>query len=497
MRLADCLQFGELVQGDPQVEVQKVVYDSRQAGPGTLFVAIPGFQTDGHTFIADAVNRGARAIVVEQPVDVPPEAAVLRVASTRRALSALASALYQWPSRRMRVLGVTGTNGKTTTTHLIRSILQRHGRKVGLIGTVHNFVGDEELPSRLTTPQAADVQELLHRMAQVGCEYAVMEVSSEGIAMNRVDHVEFDQGVFTNLTQDHLNYHKTFENYREAKMQLFRMLGEGGSKTPKRAIVNRDDPSAQHFCDVCQVPVYTYGLGPDAVVSAREIEISAAGSRFTLVTPQGEIALAIGLAGRFNVYNALAAAATCLAEGVDLATIKEALESTSGVAGRMEAVDAGQPFGVFVDYAHSPDGLENVLRTAQGFAKGRVFAVFGCGGDRDRSKRPLMGRIAAQLADYTIVTSDNPRSENPEQIVADIEAGIREVLPAQEHYEVIIDRASAIRRAIALASANDVIVIAGKGHETYQIFKDRTIAFDDRQVARAAIAAHEARKEGA
>ncbi|HLN63741.1 MAG TPA: UDP-N-acetylmuramoyl-L-alanyl-D-glutamate--2,6-diaminopimelate ligase [Symbiobacteriaceae bacterium] len=487
MRLRECLGLGRLLQGDPDTVITRVVYDSRRAEPGALFVAVPGFKADGHTFIDDAAARGAAGVVVEQPVEAPPGMAVLQVESSRQALAALSARLYRWPSRKLRVIGVTGTNGKTTTTHLIRYILQEAGHKVGLLGTVHNFIGDQELPASLTTPQASDLQELLARMVDAGCSHVVMEVSSEGLDMHRVDDVEFDIGVFTNLTQDHLNYHGTIENYREAKMQLFRSLGRGGAKHPKAAVLNIDDPSSGYFESVCTVPVIGYGLTPQAPVSAGEPECYPKGTRFQLRTPAGELDLSLKLAGRFNVYNALAAATVGMVEGLDLATIGRALEKAVGVAGRMEAVDAGQAYGVFVDYAHSPDGLENVLRTAQGFAHRRLIVVFGCGGDRDRSKRPQMGRIAAELADYTIITSDNPRSEDPEAIVRDIEQGVAEVAPPGHFYEIIVDRASAIEKAVATAEPGDVVIIAGKGHETYQIFKDRTIAFDDRLVARRSI----------
>jgi UDP-N-acetylmuramyl-tripeptide synthetase len=491
------LGLGRLLQGSSETEITGICYDSRKAGPGTLFVAVPGFKTDGHEYVADAVARGCACVVVEQPVRVPPEVAVLQVDSSRRALAVLAARFYRWPSRKLRVIGVTGTNGKTTTSHLIRAILQAQGRKVGLIGTVHNFIGEAELPASLTTPQPSDLQELMHRMVEAGCSHVVMEVSSEGLDMHRVDDVEFDVGVFTNLTQDHLNYHGTIEKYRDAKLQLFRMLGEPGVKGNKAAVLNLDDPSTGYFRDACAVPVWTYGLDRNGTVRADQVETWSKGSKLVLHTPKGEAPLSLKLAGQFNVYNAMAAATVGLAEGVPLDVIVRALAQENGVAGRMEAVDAGQPFGVFVDYAHSPDGLENVLRTAQGFARGRVIAVFGCGGDRDRSKRPQMGRIAAERADYTIITSDNPRSEEPLAIVREIEAGVNAVQPPGQFYEIVVDRATAICRAIAIAEPDDVIIIAGKGHETYQIFKDKTIDFDDRAVARRCIEERVARKEGA
>jgi len=316
-----------------------------------------------------------------------------------------------------------------------------------------------------------------------------MEASSEGLDMNRVDDVEFDLGIFTNLTQDHLDYHGTFSAYREAKAKLFRRLGEPGFKANKAAILNIDDPAAEYYRSVSAVPVYTYGLDPRAMIRAESIATSPAGTQFLLRTPHGEIDLSLRLVGRFNVYNALAAASAGIVEGVDLAVIKAALEAEEGVPGRLQAVRAGQPFGVFVDYAHSPDSLENVLRTARSFTRGRLIAVFGCGGDRDPTKRPIMGGIAGALADHTIITSDNPRSEEPTRIVQQIETGVVAQLGNGRTYEVVVDRAEAIRRAVEIAGPDDVVVIAGKGHETYQIFKDRTIPFDDRAVAHSLIEA--------
>lgn len=498
IKLKQLLGIGRLLQGDPEVEITSVTYDSRRVRPGAAFVALPGTRTDGHAYAAEAVARGAAVVVVERSVAAPEGVAVLQVESTRRALSAASAALYGDPSQKLRVIGVTGTNGKTTTTHLIRAILMAQGEKVGLIGTVHNFVGDQELTANLTTPQASDVQELMARMVQAGCTYVVMEVSSEGLDMHRVDDVEFDVGVFTNLTQDHLNYHGTLENYREAKLGLFRQLSRPGTKSGKAAILNRDDPSMGHFRDAAgSVPIHTYGLDRRAALYARSLVTTPDGTRFRMVSPQGELPVALRMVGQFNVYNALAASAVALAEGVPLERIRTVLERQVGVAGRMEPVRAGQPFGVFVDYAHSPDGLENVLTTARGFTRGRVIAVFGCGGDRDRQKRPRMGRIAAVLADHTIITSDNPRSEEPAAIIREIEAGVREALPPGHSYETVVDRTEAIERAVAAAAPGDVVIIAGKGHETYQIFADRTIHYDDREVARRVIKARLERKEGA
>lgn len=497
MRLAELADLGHIRQGNPAAEISGLAYDSRRVAPGHLFIAVPGFRADGHDFIPDALRRGATAVVVERPVALPADVAVLEVASARRAMPAIAARFHGFPSRRMRVIGVTGTNGKTTTTHLIRAILMEQGQRVGLLGTVHNYIGDQVLPVEHTTPEAADLQELLAQMAAAGSDAAVMEVSSHALELHRVDDVEFDVAVFTNLTQDHLDFHGDLTAYREAKGKLFANLGAAAVKPgPRAAVLNADDPASTRYRELSRVPVITYGLAAPADVTARDITITPRGAGFTLVTPQGELPMQLKLTGRFNVYNSLAAVCAGLTEGISLDIIRRALERTSGVAGRLEAVEAGQPFGVFVDYAHTPDGLENVLAAARGFTGGRVIAVFGCGGDRDRTKRPQMGRIAAELADYAIITSDNPRSEEPAAIVQEVAAGFAERRPDPAAYELVVDRADAIARAVALARAEDVVVIAGKGHETYQIFRDRTIHFDDREVARAAIAGVLARGAG-
>lgn len=489
MYIGDLSGLGQLVQGEPMTRIDRIVYDSRQAGPGALFVALHGSRVDGHRFVREAIALGASAVCVEQPVALPPEVPVLLVTSTRGALGQIAARLYDHPSRSIRVIGVTGTNGKTTTTHLIRAILMAAGHKVGLIGTVHNLVGEQVLAATLTTPQASDVQALLRAMVDAGCTYAVMEVSSEGLAMGRVADVEFDMAVFTNLTQDHLNYHKTFEAYRTAKGALFDQVERPGTKGRKLIILNQDDPAAAYYAAGRTVPVWHYSIGGRAPVMADGVHLRSNGTQFQLHLPSGVYPLSLLMAGQFNVSNAMAAAAVGLAEGVAPGLIIDALSRTPGVPGRMEAVAAGQPFGVFVDYAHSPDGLQNVLQACQSFTQGRVLCVFGCGGDRDRTKRPKMGRIAAELADYSILTSDNPRTEDPLTILSEIEAGFRQVVPARPFYEVEPDRGKAIARAIELAGEFDVVLIAGKGHETYQIFPDRTIEFDDRLVARAAILA--------
>ncbi|MDI6870243.1 MAG: UDP-N-acetylmuramoyl-L-alanyl-D-glutamate--2,6-diaminopimelate ligase [Bacillota bacterium] len=474
--------------GDLGVEVGGLAYDSRRVKPGDVFVCIRGLRTDGHFYVREAVERGAVAVVAERDLPEPVQAPFVRVADTRQALGLMAARHYGHPSRSLRLIGVTGTNGKTTTTYLVKSILETAGHKVGLIGTIRNLAGQEEIPTERTTPESLDLQALLAHMRDVGCTYVVMEVSSHAVELKRIAGAEFDVGLFTNLTQDHLDFHGTFEAYRAAKGKFFTGLGHSSKPGPRWAIINADDPSAEYFIRVSTVPVMTYGLARGCRVRAEDVRLSPTGLGYRLVAPEGVADLALHLSGEFNVYNSLAAAAAGLAERCPLNVVKQGLEAVAGVPGRFEVVDLGQPFAVVVDYAHTPDGLENLLRAAESVSRGRKILVFGCGGDRDRGKRPLMGEIAGKLADYTIVTSDNPRSEDPAAICAEVVAGVARTAPGPEAYRVLVDRRKAIQHAVEVARPGDVVLLAGKGHETYQIFADRTIHFDDREAAREALA---------
>lgn len=466
------------------VEITGIAYDSRQAGPGQLFVAMRGRQRDGHAFIPDAVGRGCAGLLVERADGVPGDIPYLLAPDARRAMALAAVTLYGHPTGALRLCGVTGTNGKTTTTFMVRHLLQGAGIKTGLLGTVQVLVGDAPVAAGLTTPEAPDLQELMARMVRAGCRAAVMEVSSIGLELERVTGCEFDVAVFTNLTQDHLDLHGTMEAYRDAKARLFSELGHPARplvKTgPRSAVINVDDPAGPYMAGRCRVPVITYGLQPGVAVRATGVELGAAGSKFTLESPQGARRVHQPLGALFNVYNALAASAVALHEGVSLDRVVEGLETMPGVPGRFEMVRGGQEYAVIVDYAHTPDALENVLRAARRVVTGQVMVVFGCGGDRDATKRPRMGEVAARLADLVVVTSDNPRGEDPAAILSQIEAGL------QAHptsYVLEVDRARAIAYALARARPGDGVVIAGKGHETYQVFKDHTIDFDDRAVA--------------
>lgn len=482
--------------GSMATEVGGLAYDSRQVKPGDVFVCIRGLRTDGHHYAKDALDRGAAAVVAERELSEPVDAPFVLVPDTREALGLMAARHYGFPSRSLRMIGVTGTNGKTTTTYLIKAILEEAGHKVGLIGTIRNLVGQEEIPTERTTPESLDLQRLLAHMRDAGCSHVVMEVSSHAVELKRIAGVEFDLGLFTNLTQDHLDFHGTLEAYRATKAKFFATLGRSTKPGPHLAVINADDPSAGYFADASTVPVLTYGLGEQARIRAVDVQLDGAGMRYRLLTPDWGTDVRLRLAGRFNVYNSLGAAAAGLGEGCAPEVIRRGLERVTGVPGRFELVDRGQPFTVIVDYAHTPDGLENLLRAADSVTRGRKILVFGCGGDRDRAKRPIMGEIAGRMADYTVVTSDNPRSEDPGAICAEVVAGVARTAAGPEAYRVVVDRREAIQHAVDVARPGDVVLVAGKGHETYQIFADRTVRFDDREVAAEALARREEARRG-
>lgn len=468
-----------LLAGSLEIEVRGLSYDSRQAKPGFLFVCIPGFKTDGHTFAGKAIENGATVIVAEREIDVPEGITLLMVANCRIVLAQLSSNFFHRPSEELRVVGVTGTNGKTTTTHLIQAILEEAGKKTGILGTLYARIEDIEKDLGRTTPESLDIEEFTGMVRDKNGEYLIMEVSSHALDLGRVDRISFDAAVFTNLTQDHLDYHKTMNEYKESKLKLFQQVADGEGKF---AIVNADDPAAQDFIKVSGSACYTYAINNPADIRAVKLKSTMKGSRFTVVSKNKEFEVNMKLIGLFSVYNALAAISFAIQEGIDTNVIKTALEKMEGVAGRFEQVDCGQNFTVVVDYAHTPDGLENILKTGQEIKENRLITVFGCGGDRDRTKRPQMGKIAAQYSDFSIVTSDNPRSEEPEAIIDDILPGLNSIENA--HFAKIVDRRDAIEHAIRLARKGDLVIIAGKGHETYQLVKDQVLHFDDREVAR-------------
>lgn len=477
------MRLSELLQGLPgqahhfrEADIHDITCDSRHVQPGTLFVAVPGTRKDGTAFADEAIRRGAVAIVAEKPVPGCP-VPVFVVPQARAALADLAARFHGHPTSRLNVVGVTGTNGKTTTTFLVRSILEAAGQKVGLLGTIQHAVGSRVLPSDNTTPGADTLQRYFAEMARAGCGAAAIEVSSHALDQGRVRGVRFAAAIFTNLTRDHLDYHPTFEHYRDAKGKLFEMLSSRAV-----AALNADDPVSEHYASRTPARVVTYGLKRPADVTASVELVTFHGTRLVLRAGGEEVRLHTRLIGTHNAYNILGAAACAWGMGYDLEVIKAGVENLASVPGRLEPVDAGQDFAVLVDYAHTDDALRNVLGCLRPLVRGRLLVVFGCGGDRDRGKRPKMGRVAAELADQVILTSDNPRSESPTAILSDILAGI----PDRERRKVLqeVDRRDAIKLAVSLARKDDVVLIAGKGHETVQIFRDRTAGFDDRLVAR-------------
>jgi UDP-N-acetylmuramoyl-L-alanyl-D-glutamate--2,6-diaminopimelate ligase len=466
-----------------------VTHDSRRVAPGAIFVALRGLKVDAATFAPPAIAAGAAAIVAEAPPAAVTRVPWIVVSNARLALAHLAAAFYQHPSHGLQVVGVTGTNGKTTTTYLISAILEAAGVPCGVMGTVAYRIGTRALEATRTTPEAPEVQALMRQMVDAGCRACVMEVSSHALALHRVDGIRFAAGVFTNLTRDHLDFHGGMEDYFAAKRRLFEMLPRDAP-----AVINADDPRAPALVEVSGRPV-TYGLSRPADVSTGPLSYSLDGLRFEVRTPQGSVRVRSRLVGRPNVYNILAATATTASLGVPIAAIERGLEDLSGVPGRFEIVSSPEDdITVVVDYAHTDDALRNLLETARPMATRRLITVFGAGGDRDRTKRPLMGMVAARLSDVVVITSDNPRGEDPGRIVEDVMRGAAsEMRQSNADVQTVIDRREAVEQAVGGASAGDVVLIAGKGHEKYQEIAGRTLPFDDVAIAREALEARRVR----
>jgi UDP-N-acetylmuramoyl-L-alanyl-D-glutamate--2,6-diaminopimelate ligase len=465
--------------------VTAIAYDSRRVTPGSVFVALKGLKTDGGAFAEQAASRGARAIVSESPRPDALAVPWLVVRDARLALALLADRFFDHPSRRMPVIGVTGTNGKTTTSYLLAAVLDAAGLRAGMLGTVTYRIGGEDREASRTTPEAPDVQQLLSEMLGQGSRSAVMEVSSHALSLKRVDGMRFAAGVFSNLTRDHLDFHADMEAYFAAKRRLFEMLPAGAP-----GVINVDDPRGPALVEIAGTPV-TYAIDAAADVTPGAIDLTLNGLRFDVKTPKGTVRIDAKLVGRPNVYNILAATATAVSLDVPISAIERGIAGLAGVPGRFEVVsDDADDITVVVDYAHTDDALRNLLETARPLSAARLITVFGCGGDRDRTKRPLMGMVAARLSDVVVITSDNPRSEDPARIIEEIERGIPagSQSPTRTPSVVsVVDRADAIERAIAMATAGDVVLIAGKGHEKYQQIGDRVLPFDDGEVARAAL----------
>jgi UDP-N-acetylmuramoyl-L-alanyl-D-glutamate--2,6-diaminopimelate ligase len=475
----------EGVSAQSSLTVTGISYDSRTVEPGQVFVALKGTQADGSAFVQEALDRGAVAIVSEQPPFPASRVPWAVVLDARLALAQMAAAFFRHPSADMQVVGITGTNGKTTTAHLVASIFEAAGISCGIVGTVAYRIGDERREATRTTPEAPDVQRLLRQMVDRGCGACAMEVSSHALVLHRVEEVRFAAGVFTNLTRDHLDFHKDMEAYFEAKRRLFDMLPHG-----RPSLLNIDDPRGLSLADTVGRPM-TFAIGRPADIMPGPLSFSLAGLTFAVRTPSGTVHVRSRLVGRPNVYNILAAIGTGVALDLPLETIERGIESLDGVPGRFEIVSSDKDeVSVVVDYAHTDDALRNLLETAQSLATGRLITVFGCGGDRDRTKRPLMGAVAGRLSDFIIVTSDNPRTEDPQKIIEEIQRGLTSDIKRINGQRVlaIVDRREAIGKAIELARAGDMVLIAGKGHEKYQITGNQVLPFDDVAVAREALA---------
>jgi len=468
--------------GRPPATITGIAHDSRRVAQGECFVAVPGFKEDARRFVPQAVRRGASLVVTEGAPLPDTAVAQVLVPSARLALAQLADRYYGHPSQHLVTVGITGTNGKTTTSYLIDALLRARGLHTGVIGTIQYVVGEERRPAGQTTPDALELQSMLAAMVARGTGGVVMEVSSHALALSRVDGIAFDVAVFTNLTQDHLDFHGTLDEYRRAKRRLFELLA-ASPKPGRTAVVNADDPSGVEMVRGLDLPVIQFGFG-GGDVRAVERRSSLDGIHMTVETPRGALTITSRLIGEHNMMNLLGAVGAGLALGLAPDAIAHALAGVSAVPGRFEQVHAGQPFLVIVDYAHTPDALERVLVTARRLTEGRLGVVFGCGGDRDRGKRPIMGEIAARLADHVWITSDNPRSESPEAIIDETAVGVLRVCADENRYARLPDREFAIREALLWARARDTIVIAGKGHETYQVIGSEIFPFDDREVAR-------------
>lgn len=473
MKLEKVLQGVEyqIIYGTDNIVINKLEYDSRCVKAGDVFVCIEGYSTDGHKYIKNALQNGAVAIICQKPPEGFLSTNIIKVKDSRAALAICGANYFDRPAGKMKIIGITGTNGKTTSTFMIKAILETAGHKVGLVGTIANYIGDKKIVSHRTTPESLDLQELFSDMVRAGCDYCIMEVSSHSLYLSRVYGVWFSQAIFTNLTRDHLDFHLTFENYYNAKLILF--------KNTQSSIINIDDEYGERLLNDASGKRLTYSINKESDVKASNIVMHSRGAEFDISYKGKDKLIHINIPGKYNISNALASAGACLAEGISLQDVKCGLGNMLCVPGRCELVTSASELGfeMIVDYAHTPDGLSNILSTAREFTSGRLISVFGCGGDRDKTKRPIMGQIGTQLSDIAVITSDNPRSENPTQIIKDVVEGC-----TKDNFIIIENRREAIKKAMEMALSGDVIVVAGKGHEDYQILKDKTIHFDEREI---------------
>ncbi|MEE9367862.1 MAG: UDP-N-acetylmuramoyl-L-alanyl-D-glutamate--2,6-diaminopimelate ligase [Pontiella sp.] len=467
------------ITGTLDPEITGMAYNSGRVNPGGLFVAVPGHKVDGSEFITEALSKGAVAVVSETQLDLGFDIVHVHVPNARKAMADLANVFYGNLTRKMKVVGITGTNGKTTTAYMVRDMLRDGGFLPGLLGTVAYEVGDRSIPSIRTTPEAPDLHGMFLQMKEAGCDAVVLEVSSHALALHRVRGIDFNINVFTNLTQDHLDYHKNMDSYFEVKTTLFQLLGNGPDQA---AVINLDDPWGPKLATECNVKasIVTYGFTEEAMVRASEAVVDASGTTFRVSSPWGSRRIKLKLLGRFNIHNALAALAVGGLSGIDLTVMAKSLENIQAIPGRLELVPNRKNKKVFVDYAHTDDALLNVLTTLREICRGQLIVVFGCGGNRDPGKRVKMGHVASELADFSIITSDNPRDEDPGVIASEIIAGYTD----QDGFEVVLDRREAIKVALLKIGRKDILLVAGKGHEFYQEFKDTTVPFDDREIVR-------------
>ncbi len=464
----------EKIIGNDDININGLKYDSREVSKGDLFICIQGFKTDGHKYIPEVINKKVSAVLIDKNLDnYSNKITYIKVKDSRKAMAQIAKNFYKDPLKDIDLIGVTGTNGKTTTTYLIKDILNKSGYKTGLIGTIEVYDGETSLDASRTTPESLDIYKYLAKMRDKNVKYAVMEVSSHALALNRVDTMEFKAAIFTNLTQDHLDYHKTMQKYAEEKVKLFKKI-----KTNGTAIINMDDEYSDFFLKNTDNKVITYSINNKSDLKAKDLKLALHGVSFKL----NNISYNLNLTGQFNIYNSLAAIGTALSLGIDESIIKKSLESIDGIPGRFETINEGQNFTVIIDYAHTPDSMINVLESLKNFEHKNVITVFGCGGERDKDKRPKMGKIAVQYGDYVIVTTDNPRSEDPKIIIDEVIDGINKSRYKTPFID-LVDREDAINHAIDKAEKEDVVIVFGKGHETYQVFADKTIDFNDKEVA--------------
>lgn len=486
MKLKDIITGlrGEKVIGDPNKDISQVSYDSRTAGKNSVFVAIYGFKTDGAMYADQAIENGSVAVVLEKDMPLSSNATKVIVPNARIALAEISSAFYGYPSRKLKMLGITGTNGKTTISYLVEAMLKKAGHKVGVIGTVEARIGDKSIPTKLTTPESTDLQELLSKMLFEGVTHVVMEISSHSLELYRTYGCEFDIAVYTNLTHDHLDFHGDMQNYFKAKLKLFEKLGKGVKKDVT-AIINVDDPYGKKIMTYVDGNILTYGAINNANLSVSDIETSIDRMTFQIESFDTKLKIATNLIGAYNAYNIVAALLCGKALGLSYEQMKSAIEGLKYIPGRFERVEAGQKFPVIVDFAHSPDSLTKLLETVRPLTKGNVILVFGCPGERDRAKRPIMGDIAVKSADFSFITTDDPHGEDPDSIIAEIETGImRSGGKAGKNYKKVEDRRTAIKEAVQMASSGDIVILAGRGHEKFQDYDGKKVPIDDREVAR-------------